>query len=398
MIDRASGVCPPSSRCRVPAVPAPVEQGVAGFAGSGGKTRDRQSLLAGLLLSIALVGCSKAPETAPSAPSLTVSVGTLEQVDLVRDIDAAGSVRAWEEMSLGVELSGLRVAEVLVEVGDAVGKGDVLVQLDRRTLQAELRQHEAMVAQALANEVLARANGERARAMRERKLMAAGDIEQMIASERVAEAAVLNARAAMASAKLRLEFASLRAPDDGLIATRSVQPGQVVAAGAELMRLIRQGRLEWRAELSEAEFLQLKLGARVDVVSPSGKVEGRIRALSPGLDPISRTGVAYVDLPEPGALIAGMFAQGRIHLDATPATMLPSEAIVERDGYRYAFVLDGNDIARQRRVEVGQVSGERIELRNGITAVDRVVVRGAAFLSDGDRVRVVAQASGTTES
>ncbi len=398
MIDRASGVCPPSSRCRVPAVPAPVEQGVAGFAGSGGKTRDRQSLLAGLLLSIALVGCSKAPETAPSAPSLTVSVGTLEQVDLVRDIDAAGSVRAWEEMSLGVELSGLRVAEVLVEVGDAVGKGDVLVQLDRRTLQAELRQHEAMVAQALANEVLARANGERARAMRERKLMAAGDIEQMIASERVAEAAVLNARAAMASAKLRLEFASLRAPDDGLISTRSVQPGQVVAAGAELMRLIRQGRLEWRAELSEAEFLQLKLGARVDVASPSGKVEGRIRALSPGLDPISRTGVAYVDLPEPGALIAGMFAQGRIHLDATPATMLPSEAIVERDGYRYAFVLDGNDIARQRRVEVGQVSGERIELRNGITAVDRVVVRGAAFLSDGDRVRVVAQASGTTES
>ncbi len=316
----------------------------------------------------------------------------------MRDIDASGSVRAWEEMSLGVELSGIRVADVLVEVGDAVGKGDVLVQLDRRTLQAELRQHEAMVAQALANEVLARANGERARAMRERKLMAAGDIEQMIASERVAEAAVLNARAAMSSAKLRLEFASLRAPDDGLISARSVQPGQVVAAGAELLRLIRQARLEWRAELPEADFLQLELGARVDVVAPNGKVEGRIRALSPGLDAISRTGVAYVDLPAPGALIAGMFAQGRIHLDATPATMLPSAAIVERDGYRYAFVLDGNDIARQRRVEVGQVSGERIEVRDGVSVDDRVVVRGAAVLSDGDRVRVVVEASGKTES
>lgn len=395
MIDRASGVRPPSGRCRVAAVPVPVAQG---FAGSAGRPGNRQNLVAGLLLSIALVGCSKAPEPAASAPSLTVTVGTLEQVDLVRDIDASGSVRAWEEMSLGVELSGIRVAEVLVEVGDAVSKGDVLVQLDRRTLQAELRQHEAMVAQALANEVLARANGERARAMRERKLMAAGDIEQMIASERVAEAAVLNARAAMASAKLRLEFASLRAPDDGLISARSVQPGQVVAAGAELLRLIRQARLEWRAELPEADFLQLDLGARVDVVAPNGKVEGRIRALSPGLDAISRTGIAYVDLPAPGVLIAGMFAQGRIHLDATPATMLPSAAIVERDGYRYAFVLDGDDIARQRRVEVGQVSGERIEVRSGISMDDRVVVRGAAFLSDGDRVRVVVEASGKTES
>jgi RND family efflux transporter MFP subunit len=365
--------------------------------GRHSRRRDLHMLVGGLL-AILLASCGKPPQPVSTQPSLTVTVGTLEQVDLVRDIDAAGSVRAWEEMSLGVELTGVRVAEVRVEVGDAVRKGDVLVQLDRRTMEAELRQHEAMVAQALANEVLARANGERARAMRERKLMAAGDIEQMIASERVAEAAVLNARAALASAKLRLEFTSLRAPDDGLISARSVQPGQVIGAGAELLRLIRQGRLEWRAELPESDFLQLAVGARVAVASPAGDVEGRVRALSPSLDAVSRTGIAYVDLPQPGALIAGMFAAGRIHLAATAATMLPSAAIIERDGYRYAFVLDAGDIARQRRVEVGQVSGARIEVLAGITADDRVVVRGAAFLSDGDRVRVVADDASATES
>jgi RND family efflux transporter MFP subunit len=348
-----------------------------------------------LALSVLLLAsCGKSPEKPQAVPSLTVTTGALEQVELNRMIDSAGAVMAWEEMSLGVELAGVRVAEVLVEVGDAVKKGDVLLRLDRRSLQAELRQHQAMLEQAKANQVLAHANAERARAMRERKLMAIGDIDQMIAGERVAEAAVLNADAALASAQLRLDFADLRAPDDGLISSRMVQPGRVVGAGEELLRLIRQGRLEWRAELPEADFAKVSIGALVNVLSDAGPTSARVRKVSPGLDPVSRTGTVFADIPVPGSLKAGMFAHGQIVLGNTTTAMLPSAAIVERDGYRYAFVLGAKDLVAQRRIEVGQSFAERTEVLSGIVPTDRVVIQGAAFLSDGDRVRVVAADSG----
>ena len=350
----------------------------------------RAALTAVVLVTMLLAACGKAPAPAPAAASMTVTAGTLEQIALDRMIDSAGSVAAWEEMSLGVELSGVRVAEVLVEVGDVVSKGDVLLRLDRRTLEAESGQQRALVAQARANQVLAHANADRARALRERKLMAAGDIEQLIANESVADAAVMNAQAALASAQLRLDFTQLRAPDDGLISNRSVQPGQVVGVGAELLRLIRQGRLEWRAELPEADFVKARVGAEVRITTPTGDIRGTVRALSPGLNALSRTGTVYADLPAPGALMAGMFAHGQILLGASTVPMLPSAAIVERDGYRYAFVLAAADVVHQRRIEVGQSYGERTEVLGGIDAGERVVVQGAAFLSDGDRVRVVA--------
>lgn len=345
---------------------------------------------AALMLSVLLlVACGKAPDKPQSAPSLTVTVGALEQIQLTRMIHSAGSITAWEEMSLGVELAGVRVAEVLVEVGDAVRKGDVLLRLDQRTLQAELRQQQAMVVQAKANQVLAHANAERARRMQDRQLMAAGDVDQMIAGESVADAAVLNAQAILASAQLRVEFASLRAPDDGLISAREVQPGQVVGAAAELLRLIRQGRLEWRAQLPESDFVRVVPGAVVNVASDFGPIQAKVRKVSPGLDAVSRTGMVYADIEVPGKLKAGMFANGEILLGTATVPMLPSASIVERDGYRYAFILGAKDVVTQRRIEVGQAFGERTEVLSGIEAADRVVVQGAAFLSDGDRVRVV---------
>lgn len=344
------------------------------------------AILIGLVL---LAACGKPDEVEPATPSLTVSVGKLEQIDLQRRVVSAGSVVPWEEMMLGVELSGLRVAEVLVEVGDQVEKGAVLLRLDRRSLQAELRQQQAMLVQAKANQNLAAANARRARQMQEKKLMAQGDIDQLIAGEKVADAAVLNAQAALAASQLRVDFAELRAPDDGVISARMVQPGQVVTVGAELLRMIRQGRLEWRAQLAERDFVRVGVGSDVQLADAGGRVMGKLRALSPGLDPVSRTGTVYADIPTPGRLQAGMFAQGEILLGSERVSVLPTQAVVERDGYRYAFVLGAKDLVAQRRIEVGQSFDQRSEILSGLEADDRVVVQGAAFLSDGDLVRVV---------
>ncbi|TNJ32846.1 efflux RND transporter periplasmic adaptor subunit [Arenimonas terrae] len=350
-----------------------------------------RSLLA--LSCLLLVACSGESETqAPADPpaSLTVSVAPPAQQALPQRITASGSVAAWEEMSLGVELSGQRVAEVLVEVGDTVTKGQPLLRLDTRSLEMEQRQAEAALAQAQANLTVAAANARRGERLKKEQLVAASEADQLIAGELTAQAQRNTAQAQLENARLRLGFATLRAPDDGVISARSVQPGQVVVTAAEMLRLIRKGRLEWRAELPEAELIRVSPGAAVELRSPDGAaVRGTVRAVSPSLDAQSRTGTVYADLPEPGALRAGMYASGDIVLGERTARTVPESAIVERDGHRYLFVLGDQDVVSQRRVQTGARSNGVVEIRDGLQGDEQVVVQGAGFLSDGDRVRVV---------
>lgn len=344
-----------------------------------------------LMLCLAVAACAKDPVDAPRQPSLTVSVATPTQQDLPRRITASGSVAAWEQVSLGVELSGQRVAQVLVEVGDVVAAGQPLLRLDDRSLAMELRQAEAALAQANASLAVASANARRGERLKREQLIAASEADQLISGELGAQAQRQTAQAQLDNARLRLGFTTLKSPHAGVVSQRMVQPGQVVSAGTELFSLIRDGRLEWRAELPESELILLAPGAKARLVGPDGAaVEGTVRVVSPALDVRSRTGTVYVDLPAPGALRAGMYAQGDLVLGPRPARTVPDQAIVERDGYRYVFVLGEGDVVAQRRVTLGTRQDSVVEIVEGVQADERVVVEGAGFLSDGDRVRVVA--------
>jgi RND family efflux transporter MFP subunit len=358
----------------------------------------RFASLAGAALVLLLAACSGDPETRNvQEPGLSVTTAQLRATTMDRALVVSGSVAAWQEMTLGVELSGIRAAEVLVEVGDRVRAGSPLLRLDARTLTVQARQAEASVAQARANLDLARANVARGEQLVTQGLISSSDIDQLRAELASAEAQLITAQADRDAARLRLEFTTLRAPDDGVISARSVQPGQVVSAGEELLRMIRRGRLEWRAELAEADLSRVPVDALVELADPQGKrIIGRVRAVSPAVDPATRTGLLYADLPEPGDLRAGMFAEGRVLLDQAEVGVLPRDAVVFRDGIPYVFVAGApadTDAAvfnvAQRRVVVGSQQDDQIEIRDGLAAGDRVVVQGAGFLGDGDLVREV---------
>lgn len=351
-----------------------------------------------LVCGIALAGCGgdegaadgEAAGESATASAMAVSLVAAQRGSLPRTVTASGPVSAWEEVSLGVELSGQRVAEVLVEVGDAVAKGDVLLRLDDRTTRSELQQAQASASEAEAGAVLALTQLERGRALRERKLLAEADFETLAAQRVQADARQATALAQRDAAALRLGFTELRAPDAGVIAKRSVRPGQVVSAGSELLTLIRQNRLEWRAELSERDIVAMEPGLTVALVAPDGgRVDGLVRAVSPSIDAASRTATIYVDLPEPGTLRAGMYVEGRIELGSSTALTLPRAAVVRRDGFSYVFAVADDGRVLRKRVEVGRLVDDRIEVLSGLADDERVVERGAGFLSDGDRVRVV---------
>ena len=366
------------------------------------RSQSRARLPTALLLSLALLtACSKPAEPAQaSKPALKVTLVRAEQAPISDDISASGTIAAREEVLLGVELTGVRVNAVLVEVGQRVKTGQVLLRLDDRTLQVELIQVRAQAKQAQANLTVAVANAKRGAELRKRGLTSQSDTDQVNAALLNAQAGVELANAALQASQLRLSFATLKAPSDGIISARSVQPGTVVAAGAELLRMIKNGTLEWRAELSANDFLRINVGDSVSVSTENASnasnannasVVGKIRAIDAGLQMQSRTGVVYADIPEDAKLRAGTFAQGRIQLGTRSGLVLPATAIVQRDGYSYVFtVKDG--VVSQQQVQLGAAMETRVEVVSGLDPATGVVAEGGGFLTDGDRVQVFAAA------
>ena len=159
---------------------------------------------------------------------------------------------------------------------------------------------------------------------------------------------------------------------------------------AELLRLIRQGRLEWRAELAEAELGRVKPGDRIELTTRDGKaVIGQVRAVSPGVDASTRTGTVYADLPDPQGLQPGTYLQGRIDTGIGQGLTVPAATVVQRDGHPNVFTVDAKGIARRVRIRTGGIANGQVEVLEGLKAGDAVVEQGAGFLGDGDSVRIV---------
>lgn len=348
----------------------------------------------GLACAFVLGGCD-APAAMPATPGLAVEVASPRVQAVPREVRASGTVAAWEEIAVGAEVSGLRVTEVAVEVGDTVRRGDLLVRLDARTQQARVAQSEAALAQAQASAAVAVKRAKRTRELASRDFVSRQDADQAESEAIGAEAQLRTLRAALDAARIELGFTEIRAPQGGTISARSVQPGQVTGASDELLKLIRDGRLEWRAEVTGADLARITPGMPVRLVGADGvPVEGRVRKVAPGIDARRMTGLVYADLSQPGSLRAGMFNAGSIVLGEARGLVIPVDAVVRRDGRAYAYVVDGSGHARERPIRTAGAVGTGIDVRDGLGSGDRVVTRGAGFLNDGDLVRVVAPGAG----
>jgi len=350
-------------------------------------------------------GAKAAPTASPAAAAsaakaaLTVTLTSAQRSTLATGVTANGNIAAWQEAIVGAEGNGLRLAEVRVNVGDRVQRGQVLATFVPDLLQAELLQGKAAVAEAEANLAEAGANAQRARELQTTGALSAQQINQFLTQERTAQARLEAQRALQQTQQLRLAQARVLAPDSGVISARSATVGAVVPVGMELFRLIRQGRLEWRAEVVADELAQIKPGQAVRLSAAGGALaSGKVRMLAPTVDAATRNGIVYVDLNGgPGLLAvkAGMFARGEFDTGSSSALTLPQTAVLLRDGFSYVFLLGKDNKVSQAKVSTGRRVGDRLEITGGLDPAARVVTAGVGFLADGDTVRVVAAAPGS---
>jgi len=368
------------------------------------ENRGRLALVAGIALAAGIavfVMRSSAQDhdtAAPPVPGMSVTTIALQPTDIARGITANGSVHPWQEVIIGPEVGGYRVAAVNVDVGDKVKRGQELVRLSDVLLVSDLTSKKANLQSAEASLENAAAAFRRATSLSSSSsgALSQADLDKLRSEELAARARVEVAKADLDAAELRVKYTHVTAPDNGVIFSRTVAVGQIASVGGEMLRMVRQGRVEWRAEIPEARMRDIRVGQSVRLTTADGSVlDGKVRTVSPTIESATRAGTIYVDIASENAR-PGMFARGEIIVANKSAQMAPIASVVIQDGYSYLFVITEQQTVQRRRVETGIVKDNAIEIVSGIQPGERIVEKGAGFLKDGDHVNVVIPEAGKT--
>lgn len=364
------------------------------------KLRKRHLLLLALLVALAAVAALKAygratPEPATQTPApaatLTVSVEKVVAQTVTSSVSATGTVAAWQEATIGAEESGLRLTEVLMAEGDHVKAGDVVARLDDSLLKAQLAEQKAAVAQAQATLDSALSAAARADRLLASNAVSAETAEDKATAVKTGKASVDQAEAAAQRLQAQLDRTTIRAPFDGIVSSKPAVAGSIVQAGTELMKIVRDGRLEVGVLVPEKDLAAISAGQPANIVDASGRAfSGNISSIAETVNSTTRLATVYVTVGEGSGLEPGMFARVTIETASSRQLTIAETALVWHDGKPAVFVVDDQGKVGAHPVATGTRQNGRVAIENGLSESDRVVVAGAGFLNDGNLVRVAA--------
>ncbi|GIZ53594.1 efflux RND transporter periplasmic adaptor subunit [Noviherbaspirillum aridicola] len=344
---------------------------------------------------LAPVEQSKSPQDAgkgqgqnKAAGPVAVDVAPVAAVRLVEDVNAVGTLRSNEAVMLRPEVAG-RITRLNFSDGAQVRKGQVLVAFDASVNQAEVRQARAELG-------IARANFERNADLAKQKF-----ISDRARDESQANVQVLEARLALAEA--RLSKLEIRAPFSGVVGIRNVSVGDYVKDGADLVNLEDISSVKVDFRIPERFIDMVKRGQSLEVAVdalPGKPFLARVEAIDPQIDSNGRAALlrGRIDNPE-GRLKPGMFARVRLILsERENALMIPEEAIVPQgDKVTVWKLADGKAVRTE--VRTGLRREARVEITEGLRAGDQVIVAGQVRLSrDNTPVRVINGGAGVQEA
>jgi RND family efflux transporter MFP subunit len=359
--------------------------------------------LAVILIAFMLLrGGDKPAETATAAggpgggqiPTVTVVVPGRESV--ARTIAATGTLAARVDMPVGIAGEGGMVASVRVQPGQWVGAGQTLAVIERSVQAQQARQLAANVEVARADAALAQNEYERSAALVGRGFVSKADMDRKRAARDAANARVKVAQASLAETRARIGRLDVRSPAAGLVLERNVEPGQIVSPGSgALFRVARGGQMELRAQLSEADLVQLSVGvpATVTPVGSQRSFAGSVWQISPIVNQQNRQGIARVALPYDPSLRPGGFASVEIVAGSQEAPVLPESAILSDEKGNFVYIIDKANRAQRRAVKTGTVTPAGIAVIEGLQGNEMVVLRAGGFLNPGDKVRPQRQKS-----
>lgn len=346
-----------------------------------------------LMASPLIAFADDADKNAKEAPRTQVTTTIAKSTNWAVSIPAQGEILPWEVAIVSAKTNGIGATDVKVVEGDSVRKGQVLARFDDRLLKAELAQAKANLAFATSSLQLADTNLKRFDQLKLKQTLSEQEYDQVATQAATAAATRDQAAAAVKLAEVKLEDATVIAPDDGKILERSIELGKVPGAGESLFRILRQHKLEWVAQIDATEIARVKPNMPAQINGTNNQIfPGKVRSVSPQLTSGSRLAKVRVVLDGAPDVAVNTYADGEILIGNAAAVTVPADSLVIKDGKTWVFRVK-NNTAEQVLVNIGRRQQNEIEILKGINNGDTVILEGAGFLNDGDKIAVKAAQS-----
>lgn len=352
----------------------------------------RRGLLAGASLLLLLAGCQRGQKGPRARPAPVVAAAAVAVRDVPVEVRAAVDLRPLFSADIGSKVVGYLDA-VLVDRGDRVRRGQLVALVRPSDLPDQLDAARHQLAQAQASAALARANQERAVRLAPAGVVSQQELQQDEAALATSEAALRAAQANVSVLATRLGETRIESPLDGAVSARRLDPGALVgptAGTGAILAVERDDVLRAFVPVNEAEAGQVRVGQEAHLALdafPGRQFTGRVVRLAPGLDPLTRTLDAEVQLRNPGELRSGMYGRCAIVTAVHPgAVVVPAVALQLSEERQYVYVLQGDQVKRTE-VRTGVDGGTWLEVVSGLAAGDVVVVAGIDGLADGAKVQ-----------
>jgi len=338
--------------------------------------------------------------------SMLVETATAEPKEFTTRLDVLGELEPLYSVEVMSRISG-RLKEVLVQRGDLVQEGQLVAVVDDVDLQQQIRRAEAAVAVAKASVAREKASHdnlviqvERYQALHEESLVSTQDLQDLESRLRVssaqvqlAQAQVDQAEASLRELKVQQEQTRVYSPLTGFVGTRHLDPGALVGSSVPIVRVIDVSRVKTVVPVTEGVLPEIRkgLGAEVRVDGYPNKIyRGHVTRISPLLNPETRAADCEIEIENQAeTLKPGMFA--RVTIDASKSRnslAIPRAALLTRGSEKGVFLLTGDLTTEYRRIDIGDIQGDFVEVLSGLEAGTRVVTAGAQKLNDGDKVRI----------
>jgi len=361
-------------------------------------------LVALLAMASLLTGCSgEKPKTA-SAPDVIsgIALVTAQSTAVPDYVEAIGTVRAARSAQLASQVLGT-ITHVSVHEGDGVRRGQVLITIDEAQQHAAYQSakagvqasHEAIAA-ADADYALAESTMQRYQMLYEKKSVSPHEYDEVkarLASAKArrdaAHANQEQADAAVAEANTVVGFTKIRAPFDGLVIAKLVDPGAMAAPGVPLLIVEDPSRFRLEVMVDESQIAAVQMGSEVPVTLDSlgsQVITGKLVQIVPAADPASRSFTVKIDLPPNPQIRSGIFGRARFPRGERESVRVPQTALLRRGQLDAVYVVGKDDIATLRYVTLGKADGNQVEVLSGLDNGERIIAQAGDRELSGRRV------------